>query len=125
MPPDISSSSRRLEKVIQQLESEAFISNEKNAYHEDVTELTTNDHSSTSSSTPLFQKSIDTYVKTRKGYLYVPPETFSLIWSRIAFFGTLQLLYFWALYHVLFSESTTVIKTWIFCELNRMILQQQ
>lgn len=113
MPPDISSSSRRLEKVIEQLENEALNSNEKSCY-EDVTQLSTNDHSS--NSTPLFQKSIDTYIKTRKGFLYVPSETFSLIWSRIIFFGSFQVLYFWALYHVLFSQSTTVTKTWIFGE---------
>ena len=112
MPPDISSS-RRLDKVIEQLENEAFTSGEK-SLHEDVTNLTTNDHAS--DLMPFYEKSVDTYIRTRKGLMYVASNTFSLIWSRIIFFSSFQILYFWALYQVLFSTSQTVIYTWIYCK---------
>lgn len=112
MPPDISSS-RRLNKVIESLENEAYNSGEKSIL-EDVTNLSTNDHAS--DLMPFYEKSVDTYIRTRKGLMYVASNTFSLIWSRIIFFSSFQILYFWALYEVLFSTSQTVIYTWIYCK---------
>lgn len=106
MPPDISSGAR-LEKVLQELEAEAR--NERISH-----EIKSLKNVGPDGDKKRREEDSEGYT-TRGNYIYIEDGTaFSLIWSRLIFFGTLQILYFVAFYELFLGSSPTVIWTWIF-----------
>ena len=115
MPPDISHNHNRLEKVLKGLEQESLA---QESLHK---------RNDSNSSTESFKDAIVTSpaeVQDREDSIKFGPLTYvdsrafgNLIKTRIAFFGSVQVLHLYALYSLFFGSSSlspTVIKTWIF-----------
>lgn len=110
MPPDVCKRDR-LEKVLNQLDAEA--KSQEQLTQKERTHLEVNEFiEKKEQSTKQYQ---DQDGVVRSGPLvYVENGAFELVWSRIAFFGVLQILHLYAIYYTLFHGNMTNLKTFFF-----------
>jgi len=106
MPPD-SCQADRLQKVLKGLEAEA-------AKQQAAIINAKEPEDSVQTSSDSKQSQEDREFVRSGNFIYVDNGAFSLVWSRIIFFGALQALHLYALCHLMVNGSLTNIKTALF-----------
>jgi stearoyl-CoA desaturase (delta-9 desaturase) len=108
MPPDVCKRDR-LDKVLNQLEAEAKSEELLHGQKRSLSDLDVESFEKKESSKPVE----DGVIRTGP-FIYVEEGAFELIWSRIAFFGILQVLHLYAIYYTLFHGNMTNLTTFMF-----------
>jgi len=117
MPPDVLHRDR-LQKVLKALEVEAIAENLHHLKKETGDDF---DLPVASSASATIKSGNDNLKVTRSekvilynNYQYVDNGAYDFMWTRIAYFGSLQALHLLALYYIVVHGTMTNLKTWLF-----------